>query len=281
MANFTTPPVWYDTGRNQINMFYNQTALNICIGSNNTVANGDSIAIGNNSKARGFSQIALGGANVDQTEGQYVARIFDKEQTAKLYVGNREALLGETNDNNLTILGSAGGKNGIAIGWGSYSLQGSIAIGYQAITRQENCVQLLNSDIQNAKLYVGNKEALLVETNSVSIGYNKNVTILGSTIGEYGIAIGQESFAQSGSVAIGYKAKSNSWNEVRLLGNDVSGATLYVGNTKMASEEAVSTNKSYINILKGKVNDIIEELATRFQATNIRNMKIKDTEIPQ
>lgn len=276
MANFTTPPVWYGKEQIKVDMFsgYNSaTSINIGTG-NDTVGHEFAISIGNNvqnsnysigigigCEAYGNNSIAIGfGAKVGLNESNKVQLLNNDETNASAYIGDSRLLT--TNDIQHK-------------GW-----PGSVQIGNKVNSKNANSITV-GSQIDNDNgICIGKN---INSANSVSIGYNIN------SFGQSCVLIGNnceiESDEVNNSICIGNGAFAMSSNTVQLLSQTSYGAVLYVGNKKMSSEDyvnaSVSTNKSYINILKGRVNDIIDQLVTRFSATNIRDLLIKDTEIPQ
>lgn len=165
MPTYTTPPVWYNKTGSKINIFNNDTYYynslsginNIAIGQGSIAGNssGDifsAIAIGDYSKAINDGAIAIGtqddnSGNLTKAVGTYSIAIGTGAQT------------GPDSDD--------GEADGIAIGGGSRSYKGGIAIGRSA-SADGNVIQLGNNN-QSYTLNIGNGTGT-IQAGSYKIG---------------------------------------------------------------------------------------------------------------
>ena len=188
MSKFLTPPVWYDKNGSEINIFNNTTYYgtveNTAIGTSAIAGSegsgyGAAVAVGSQAQAKASLSVAIGSYNDDNF------------QTVQALATGSIAIGGGAKTN-------ADSTDGIAIGRGTTSSQGGIAIG-------------------------GSVEAAGI--GSIAIGAGAST----DTDSNSGIAIGRGAMSGQGGIAIGAGADAIGDDMIQLGKNDTA-YTLNVGN---------------------------------------------------
>lgn len=179
MSKFLTPPSWYDKNGSEINIFDNTTygangPFNTAIGRS-AIAGSEgmsygAVAVGSQAHATGIDSIAIG--SYDET-GYGSFRNVEALATGSIAIGAGAKTNADSTD-------------GIAIGRGTTSSQGGIAIGAGASAIGDDMIQLGNNNTAYT-LNVGNGTGTI---NGVRLSASSGVIQLGNNNTAYTLNVG-------------------------------------------------------------------------------------------